>query len=397
MKPFASLVSAFALSAVVTGTVALGAGLLAGVAPFGVARAGETPSSARGGLPGANEPIVVGGVKFDNRAAFVMSGKRCATLEPTAEEIKAMNTSSILNTLEVTTIKGNVSAKAESSSRRIAAPTPRRPGSIIVPVYVHLVGLQSTIDTISDARVAAQIDFMNTGFGGRIPTPAGQIPSAQTTANTAFQFRLMGITRTALAEEDLFVGAFSIEIGGIQYNNVINKVEYDTKASLRQGGPETLNMYLGDLGGGLLGYATFPTSYRSGQVLLVDKDDNLSVGSGRLFDGVVCLGDSMPGGPEPYGLGTTSVHEVGHWLGLFHTFQGGCTLAGDSVSDTPAEAVPYFGPAPNPAPDTCATRRYPGRDPFENFMDYSDDEPLTQFTLQQGLRMDLLSSRLRNL
>ncbi|KAL8721247.1 MAG: hypothetical protein Q9225_002024 [Loekoesia sp. 1 TL-2023] len=150
---------------------------------------------------------------------------------------------------------------------------------------------------------------------------------------------------------------------------------YDSqmKPALRKGTYKDLNVYfLSDLGGGLLGICNFPT--------------NASPGSSTYNqDGCDVLADSLPNGSATnFNLGGTAAHEVGHWFGLFHVFQGqACSGSGDSVSDTPLQSTATSG-CPS-SKDSCPSAS--GLDSIHNYMDYSDDVCYTQFTPGQMSRM----------
>ena len=209
-----------------------------------------------------------------------------------------------------------------------------------VPVWVHRIhAANGSGGAVTSTQINQQINILNDAFGG-------------------FNFVLAGVTDTN---------------NGTWYTCTGGSCESAMKNALRVGGPETLNFYTNNMGQGLLGWATFPSSYNSNP-----KND-----------GVVVLYSSLPGGSAaPYNEGDTGTHEVGHWMGLYHTFQGGCNrkaTGGDGVSDTPAEKSPAYGcPVGR---DSCVGSKFPGIDPIENFMDYTDDNCMFEFTGGQETRM----------
>lgn len=229
--------------------------------------------------------------------------------------------------------------------------------TVTVPVYVHVVLSSTGAGVVTDQQINDQIAVMNTAHSAQSPGPW---PGA---AVTNYRFQLVGTDRTT---NDTWYG---VSPG--------TSAETAMKTALRKGTAQTLNIYTANLGGGLLGWATFPQDYARSPKM----------------DGVVILYASFPGGSATgYNLGQTTTHEVGHWLGLYHTFQGGCRKSGDSVADTPAEQSATFG-CPTNNPDTCP--RMAGKDPIHNFMDYTDDDCMNQFTAGQSTRMNSMYATYR--
>ncbi|MEB2776779.1 zinc metalloprotease [Algoriphagus sp. D3-2-R+10] len=146
--------------------------------------------------------------------------------------------------------------------------------------------------------------------------------------------------------------------------------ERQAKTELGEDTRKYLNFYTAGLQAGLLGWATFPFDLAGDPVL----------------DGVVVLDESLPGGTAaPYNLGMTGVHEVGHWLGLYHTFQGGCNGIGDYVHDTAAHREANFGkPEKNKPHNACENGEFA---PIHNYMNYVDDDWMNELTLAQTTRI----------
>ncbi|MBA2638854.1 MAG: zinc metalloprotease [Nocardioidaceae bacterium] len=229
---------------------------------------------------------------------------------------------------------------------------------INVDVYYHVVHKDGTVKggNIPRTMLRAQTKYMNKSFRGHGFGEPG--------ARTPFHFNFAGADRTKNAD---------------WYNNAHppgfapDSKEIEMKTALREPGStaETLNVYTANLlNVGLLGYAYFPSSY----------DNNPPIS--KIRDGVVVETQSLPGGSAaPYDLGGTLTHEVGHYVGLYHTFQEGCSEPGDRVEDTPPQGEPTSG-CPE-GQDTCPA---PGNDPIHNYMDYSYDACYNQFTIGQRER-----------
>jgi hypothetical protein len=207
-----------------------------------------------------------------------------------------------------------------------------------ISVAFHII-TSSGAGQVTDAQVAAQIAELNRDYKG-----------------TGYSFRLTSVDRS--------------DNNAWYHMAPGTGTEKKAKQALAVDPAHHLNIYTCAPGQHLAGWSYFPWS--------LPEDSFLH--------GVVVHYGTLPGGyVTRYNLGRTAVHEVGHYLGLLHTFENGCDAPGDEVEDTPFEASPAFGCLEGR--DTCPTA---GLDPIHNYMDYSDDPCITEFTGGQDARMSAI-------
>ena len=225
---------------------------------------------------------------------------------------------------------------------------PRVGATLHIPVHVHVLGSKGSKGP-TKKRVREQLRILDAAYAG-----------AQSPNNSVTRF-------------DFYLASFDRVRNSTWRTSVIGgRDDVAMRRALHQGGADALNLYISRPqspgAGTVLGWATSPHEARKTTVL----------------DGVVIHQESLPGGDfRGYNRGDTAVHEVGHWLGLFHTFEGGCEGPGDLVDDTPAQSE--ASSACDEAKDTCLAQ--PGTDPVHNFMDYSVDDCMNSFTPGQVARM----------
>ena len=214
----------------------------------------------------------------------------------------------------------------------------RDKSSVTLPIAFHSIAMDDGTCDVTDAQIYDQLDVMNAAY-----------------ADYGFQFVIASIDRW-----------YNSKWSTARYGS---KASYDMKEATSIDPTHYFNVWSANIGGGLLGYSTFPYMY--------PEDD--------YRHGCVILYSSLPGGSAyPYNEGDTLTHEAGHYLGLYHTFQGGCTEPNDYCDDTPQESTAAYG---CPADDTDTCPSDPGYDPIHNYMDYVDDPCMWEFTGDQATRM----------
>jgi len=242
---------------------------------------------------------------------------------------------------------------------------------VTIPVVFHILYKNNT-ENISDAQIQSQLDVLNADFR-KINSDFGNTPSVfqAVAADVEIEFCLAsfdvngntstGITRTSVANN------FNLE------NNYFKSGQGGAPGWDRD---KYLNIWVGSIGGGILGFAWLPNSAPT-----------------AAEDGVVidyrCFGTSGTagtGGFSVFNLGRTTTHEVGHWFNLEHIWgpgNGGCGQD-DFVSDTPNQNSDSFGCPSFPQTDACTSGN---GIMFQNYMDYSDDRCMSLFTAGQKTRM----------
>ncbi len=250
--------------------------------------------------------------------------------------------------------------------RSAMSPFAGRTGCTKIPVVVHVV-YKTNAQNISDAQVKSQIDVLNADYRKK-NADISTVPAAfqPLTADARVQFELAttdpsgnpttGIVRTNTTK-DSFSGDDGVKATATGGDDAWPADKY-------------LNIWVCQLGGGLLGYAQFP-------------------GGPAATDGVVIVhsGFGTQGtAAAPFNLGRTATHEVGHWLNLRHIWgdDGTGCLGSDFVGDTPNQGGPNYGTPPFP---TVSCGNAPNGDMFMNYMDYVDDAAMVMFSCGQVTRM----------
>jgi hypothetical protein len=241
--------------------------------------------------------------------------------------------------------------------------------SVTIPVVVHVL-YSAASENISDAQIQSQIDVLNEDYHKLNPdytkTPsafAGQV------ADVGIQFVLAKRTPSGVATTGIERKSSSTASWG-----TADKIKKASTGGLDAwNASQYLNLWVGTIGGGILGYAQFPGGAAATDGVVISP-----VYFGRT--GTVT---------SPYNLGRTASHEVGHWLNLNHIWgddNGACTGT-DNVADTPNQGSENYG---KPVFPHVSCSNGPNGDMFMNYMDYVDDNAMFMFSTGQSQRMNAL-------
>jgi hypothetical protein len=236
-------------------------------------------------------------------------------------------------------------------------------GVITVPVVVHIL-YDNAADNIADSRVTEQIQVLNEDYSAT-NADASSVPSVWDALHIDTGIRFCLATTDPSGNPTTGINRISTTI-----NNIGSTSSYYTEAPIWDRS-RYLNIWVCEIGGGILGFATPPgTAPASRDGVVIDHS----------YFG-------KTGASYPFNKGRTASHEVGHWLGLNHIWADDPDCSPDEgISDTPVQADENYGAPTFPLTDACQTTS-PGV-MFMNYMDYVDDRAMFMFTAGQSARMN---------
>ncbi len=286
--------------------------------------------------------------------SWAQSARNCGTMHHLSEQIK--NDPDLQNRMD----------RIERATEQwVSNPSANKGATVItIPVVVHVV-YNTAAQNISDAQVQSQIDVLNEDFR-KLNADVNLTPGVFSglTADCQIQFCLAQRDPNGLATN----GIHRVSTTSASFSSNDNIKRAVNGGADAWNSTQYLNLWSGNLSGGLLGYAQFPggTASTDGVVILFSA-------FGRV--GTV---------NAPYNKGRTATHEVGHWLNLRHIW-GDANCGSDLVNDTPTSQTSNFG-CPSFPHVTCSNG--PNGDMFMNYMDYTDDACMFMFTTGQSSRMN---------
>jgi hypothetical protein len=299
-------------------------------------------------------------------AAQVPTHRTCASVEVlqaqlTADPGLAQRMSAINN--QAMQFAANQASQQAGNAQRTSAVT------VTIPVVVHVL-YSTASENISDAQIQSQIDVLNEDFH-KLNSDSYKVPSVFSglAADAGIQFVLAKRTPAGLATTGIERKSSTITTWG-----TADKIKKASTGGLDAwNASQYLNLWVGTIGGGILGYAQFPGGAAATDGVVISP-----VYFGRT--GTVTA---------PYNLGRTGSHEVGHWLNLNHIWgdDGTACTGTDNVADTPNQADENYG---KPTFPQVSCSNGPNGDMFMNYMDYVDDAAMYMFTTGQSSRMNAL-------